>query len=243
MTNLLGLASLTEVGYDLTVQSNPLLSSLTGLDSLNTIGGNLLIHNNDSMTNLLGLGSLTEVGNDFAIQSNPALSNFTGLDSLNTIWGNLRIWFNTSLTDISAIENLAYIGSALTIQYNFDLSECDVQSICSYIADPNGTILIWNNSPGCNSQEEVEEACLTSINETIPAILAIQPNPAIDFITVSVPGSKGWLQVYNVNGKKVMEQQLKNSETKLNIIALPPGVYVVRLQDEKEVAVAKFVKE
>ena len=39
------------------------------------------------------------------------------------------------------------------------LSSCAILSICNYLSIPNGTIEIHDNATGCDSQEEVEEAC------------------------------------------------------------------------------------
>lgn len=38
---------------------------------------------------------------------------------------------------------------------------CDVQSICNYLEHINGSVEIVNNAPGCNSLQEIEEACYT----------------------------------------------------------------------------------
>ncbi len=40
-----------------------------------------------------------------------------------------------------------------------------------------------------------------------------------------------------------MERQLTDTETQIDISALPRGVYFVRLQNEKMVEVGKMVKE
>jgi hypothetical protein len=40
-----------------------------------------------------------------------------------------------------------------------------------------------------------------------------------------------------------MERQLTDTETQIDINALPRGVYFVRLQNEKTVEVGKMVKE
>jgi hypothetical protein len=42
---------------------------------------------------------------------------------------------------------------------NTTLSECEIISVCLYMANPGGVIQINNNAPGCNNQAEVEEAC------------------------------------------------------------------------------------
>ena len=41
-------SSLTDVGQDLSIYSNPRLTSIAGLASLSRVGGNLNIYNNES---------------------------------------------------------------------------------------------------------------------------------------------------------------------------------------------------
>ena len=82
-------------------------------------------------------------------------------------------------------------------------------------------------------------------NITSKSNLILYPNPAKDKITISHLHITGitQLSIFNVNGEKVMEKQLTNNETQIDISALPRGVYFVRVQNEKMVEVAKMVKE
>jgi len=75
--------------------------------------------------------------------------------------------------------------------------------------------------------------------------LLIYPNPAKDKITVSSHAITGNTQfsIFNVSGEKVLERQLKNTETQIDIRTLPRGVYFVRLQNEKMVEVGKIIKQ
>lgn len=83
------------------------------------------------------------------------------------------------LQSLSGLENIAPASIVdLNIYDNPSLSECAVNSICDYLLDPAGTIDINNNATGCNSQEEIELACLTSTEEiTFTDGLTISPNP------------------------------------------------------------------
>jgi hypothetical protein len=86
-----------------------------------------------------------------------------------------------------------------------------------------------------------------SVPEPLPVnqSLVIYPNPANDKITVSHPAFTGIssLTIFNVNGEKVVERSVRESEILINISALPGGVYFVQLQNEKMVAVGKMVKK
>ena len=70
----------------------------------------------------------------------------------------------TSLLGLSNIESESI--NDLFISNNNLLIECEALRICNYLANPNGIVDIHDNAPGCNSQDEVEEACVISVPET-----------------------------------------------------------------------------
>ena len=75
--------------------------------------------------------------------------------------------------------------------------------------------------------------------------LSIRPNPVKDKITIFSPAitRNTLLSIFNVSGEKVMEKQLTETETQIDISTLQRGVYFVRVQNEKMVEVGKMVKE
>ena len=76
-------------------------------------------------------------------------------------------------------------------------------------------------------------------------IHSVYPNPSKDKITVSKSSITGdiRLSIINITGEKVLETQLIDSETQIDISALPLGVYFVRVQDEKKAEVVKMIKQ
>ena len=251
LTSLDGLQGLHIISGYLEIRYNDALLTLTGLEGLETTGGNLFIGHNNSLYSLNGLNNLVSIGGDVSIGAeyypNPSLQSLSGLGALSTIGGALSIVANYALPDLSGLQNIqpASINS-LAITHNNLLSECDVQSICAYLANPGGSIEIHDNAPGCNSPEEVEDACLSAAGETIAGGgMRIIPNPSNDIITVSVAAITGimHLSVFIVSGEKVIDLQLTNNRTQIDISALPRGVYFVRVQDEKTMKVEKMIKQ
>jgi hypothetical protein len=273
LTNLSALGNLTSIGGDLNIRNSWYFASLTGLENLTSIGGSLLIFYNDTLTNFTGLESLITINGSFDIEENYSLTNFTGLESLTTIGGNLLIHYNNfALTSLTGLESLTSIGLSLqidnnhsltslagidniqansiaylTIKNNVLLTECDVQSICDYLALSGAVVNISDNAPGCNSPEEVIDSCyITTIEEiNLSSALQIIPNPSKDEITIQVPAFSGrsFLSIFTVSGKKLMERQIQEPETQIDISALPRGVYFLRLQNETMVEVGKLVKD
>jgi hypothetical protein len=258
LISLNGLENLTSIMGTLYIADNYSLSSLYGLENVTNIEGLLDIRDNANLQDLTGLNNLISVGNSLDISGNDALISLTGLDGLNTINGELEIGGgypsdgNPRLTDISALENLAEASiTNLKIRYNSSLSTCVVQSICEYLANPNGFFLINDNATGCNSPEEVGEACLTSIENHVETIaFDISPNPVTDFAEISqnIPGS-GFAEIclYNTKGICIKSWKLKSSNADnntyyLDLSSVPSGLYFCRILIGNEMVTKKLIK-
>jgi hypothetical protein len=245
LTSLTDLENLTSVGgLDL---NSLAITSLSGLENLVSIGGDVIIWDDDSLTNLSGLQNITSIEGWLVVKNNDALTSLSVLENLTLLQGGLNLVNNDSLPSLLGLHNVDGESIlSLLIEDNYLLSNCDVQSICDYLATSWGTSIIHDNASGCNSPQEVLEHCLTQVEvTTAQAGITIVPNPSKDKITISVQDLSGntQLSIFTVSGKKVMEKQIQEFETQLDISALPRGVYFVRVQDEEIVEVGKIVKE
>ena len=154
LTNLEGLSKVTSVG-SLFISKNSVLTNLDGLSKVTSMV-ELDIQDNDALTNLDGLSKLTSIRNLF-IQGNDALTNLDGLSKVISIENSCSINSNLMLTNLNGLSNLTpnIIGD-LIISNNPRLSTCANDGICGLL-DIRGQIV--NNAPGCNSHEEVRDAC------------------------------------------------------------------------------------
>jgi len=123
-------------------------------------------------------------------------------------------------------------------------------SICNYLANPNGTISIYNNATGCDSPEEVQDSCeANGVNideQFIADKLVIYPNPSSTQITLELPTTpqkNTILTIYNLNGQQLITQPITEPQTVVDIDGLPSGVYFVKVVDDEKVMVGKMVKE
>ncbi len=248
LTSLTGLENLTSIGGDLSIKYNDTLINLTGLDNLTSIGGTLMIASNsslthidglvsltsleenlyighNSLTSLSGLGNVISIGGNFSLGYSYYLTSLTGLDNLTSIGGILNIHHNTALLNLVGLENLdaGSIGN-LSIHDNSSLSSCEAQSICDYLASPNGEIDIYDNAPGCNSQSQVEEACetITSNEIELAGNISIYPNPVDDILTFSSKEIKS-VEIYDLMGALI----IKRNSNIINMSNLNPGIYFV----------------
>ncbi|MBC8489218.1 MAG: leucine-rich repeat protein [Bacteroidetes bacterium] len=160
LTGLSGLDNVVTIGGYLNFDGNDALTNVTGLNNLTTIGGYLEFDYNPALTNLSGLNSLTSIGEDLYIEDNDALTSLTGLSNVTSIGGELVIYDNEILSSLTGLDNInAGTISDLYITYNYSLSTCEVQSVCNYLASPNGDIEIYDNDDGCDDEDEVIAAC------------------------------------------------------------------------------------
>ncbi len=160
ITNLEGLSVISHIGGSLIIQSNPILTDITGLFNIGLIGGDLTIQNNTTLSSLQGLNNLTTLNGSLSISDNDSLKSILPFLDLNDINGDLIIEGNQSLLSIKGLRHIEATGiNNLYINDNPQLSACDYQSICDYIATPSGVISVSNNATGCSSFEELEAAC------------------------------------------------------------------------------------
>ena len=86
------------------------------------------------------------------------------------------------------------------------------------------------------------------VNEAIKnTIIKVYPNPAKDNLTIDFNNELNSLNtnvlIYNLQGQLLIQQQIKQEKTELNINSLAKGMYIVSLTTEKERLVRKFVRE
>jgi hypothetical protein len=261
LTSLTGLEGLISIGGYLEIMYNDALSSLTGLDNVTSINGDLEISSNDALTSLSGLDNVSSIEGNLSIGyfysdshgsyyiGNDALTNLTGLNNLTFIGGYINIIGNDTLTSLTGLGNIdAATISNLSIFENTSLSTCEVKSICDYLASPNGTIVIHDNASGCNSQEEVEEACDTVSVEDVHVsdIFFIFPNPSSTQIIIQLPNTpqkNAFLTIYDINSQQLITRRIIKQKTLVDVSGLPSGFYFIKVADDRTVMVSKMLKK
>ncbi len=155
--DLQGFNSLVSIGNTLTISKNENLLSLSGLNQLTAIDGNLLITENPRLSSLSGIENIGSTG-VINISYNPSLINIGNLENLTSAT-SLLIIQNTNLENIQGFKNIDSDSlEYLTIRDNYKLSECDINSVCRFIAADKYAIIEYNKE-GCDDIDEVETAC------------------------------------------------------------------------------------
>ena len=245
LISLEGLDGLTFIGNGLIISNNNNLTSVAGMDKLSCIEGGLGIDFNNSLVNLSGLEGLSNIQGGLRISYNHSLTSIVTLESLNSICGGLYIYGNDSLTNLTGLDNInADSISDLSIYSNLSLNNCAVQSICTYLVSPNGTINIHDNATGCNSQQEVVTECGVGLDHKTFSknYLNIYPNPSSKEIIIETT-NKGILSIFSPNNKEIVTCQINKNRTVIDISDLSSNVYFIRFQNENSVQTRKLIKQ
>ena len=120
------------------------------------------------------------------------------------------------------------------------MTDCDIASICGTLASPNGAIGFWSNAVGCNTKEEVIEACLTGVHEDYISTgkFEIFPNPTNKWLKIKSlnPTSSYNFEIRNLMGQLVREENyIQLSQHTMNIADLKSGVYFYRIKENGEI--------
>ena len=253
LLNLNGFEELDSINGHLNIDDNNNLVDIQGLENLVKVSNSLSLEANYSLQGLGGLVSLEYIGGGLSINGCNELISLSGLDSLKEVNGNLNINENNSLQNLSGINNIESESIMnLSITYNPQLSTCEVQSVCDYLANPNGDIQIYVNATGCNNSVEVTEACTVGIPENASDTpLTAYPNPFTTSTTIEyelTEPSHVQLTIYNAIGEEVYKAEdrlmpLGKHTFIWTADRLPEGLYYAVLRSEKEVSVVKMVKQ
>lgn len=120
---------------------------------------------------------------------------------------------------------------------------------------------VWQNSIAINALGEpyiafveCDDNCVVSImkydsvsvgiNELIQNRLKVYPTPSSGKITVesSELQSQGQLTILNLGGQQLMQQEITEPKTTIDVSHLTPGIYMVKMVGDKKVMMGKFVK-
>ncbi|MDB4292892.1 T9SS type B sorting domain-containing protein [Maribacter sp.] len=154
----------TCIGSSFTL-NNTGLTDITGFNMLLEIQGlapGFIISNNQNLAAISGFNSLESIGWDLLIEENPLLKTIAGLCSLTSVYHFFTIRNNASLISLNGLQNLSTVSIngnevniTLEIINNPELSDCN--PLCNLLSS-NGIIgltNIANNLSGCNSVTEV----------------------------------------------------------------------------------------
>ena len=171
-------------------------------------------------------------------------TNLDGLSVITSIDGVLVISGSDSLSSLSGLDNVdATSISALYIVNNPFLSECEVESICDYLANPVGEVDISDNASGCNHPNQVQNACetVTIQEKDLEPLFSVYPIPARHYLCVDNRSRHkiDKILIYNTIGQIIFSQDYKGSM--IHISELEKGVYILEIITDELKTRMKFI--
>jgi hypothetical protein len=177
------------------------------------------IYQINSVTNLLSLSKYA-----LTIEAAPGSKQVFDVQS-NVSWSvsSSQSWLVPNLTNGSG-------NSAITLTAD--------QNTTSGSRTANVTV----SSPGLVPQSLLvtQDLGVTSVSSNQNPSIRVYPNPAKDFLFIDGFVSKTFVNVYNVNGVRLLSNVL--SSPVINIGNLENGVYFLKITDRKGVTIRKFLK-
>ena len=172
ITNLNGLNSINTIKGDLNIIFCSNLDDLQGLENLEFVLGNFTVSSNTILQNLNGLDNLNTIGKSFEISNNNNLISFDGLNSVNLIGKDLTILNNPELIGITSLINLTEINGSLKVSYNdklnalIGLDEINNESISELIVTNNSQL----------SECDINSVCQFLTNPSGPFNISVNSN-------------------------------------------------------------------
>ncbi|MGD0709966.1 MAG: LamG-like jellyroll fold domain-containing protein, partial [Bacteroidales bacterium] len=157
----------------------------------------------------------------------------------NTATGESKIYFDGVLSDSlivgpkvtsNSIYNDLYIGAAGTMSNCFFVGKIDEVAIYSRVLNNTEVVELCNESVGIKE---------TKVNNNE---ILLYPNPAFNNLTIECQ-QKSTIEILNIQGQTILQQQLQQGKTDIDISSLAKGVYILRLYSNEKTVVTRIVKE
>ncbi|MEN9744031.1 MAG: hypothetical protein RLZZ65_1836 [Bacteroidota bacterium] len=135
--------------------------------------------------------------------------------------------------------------------YNYQWINCttgtDVPnaSFATFNALANGTYAVVVSTPqGCSDQSDCITISAVGIEQNVTIEMGVQPNPTTGELTISMPTElNAKAQVFDAQGKLVIDQVNVSNGSTLNLTNMTTGVYMVRISAADSVQTFRVVKQ
>lgn len=237
-------ASYFKVGQITREQQSPVLSqcssSLQNLqvkDSTGTANPNAItfIECGDSIielefSNVIDCGSIAPDGSDFAILgSQGQLLPIVGAEGTTCVGSagyanTIRLYLHEAAAANDTLTMLSRIGN----DFDFLRSSC----LQEYTSMPAQQVIIVNCSTAVSTGEFALEQ------------MQIYPNPARNEVSLvfSSASSNRNIELWDINGKLLLQQEATSKELKLDVSTFPKGMYLIRSTENDQTEVSQLFK-
>ena len=79
------------------------------------------------------------------------------------------------------------------------------------------------------------------IGDVTNTTLSVQPNPARQMVSVTLPDPEGTLTLFDATGRQLMQRHTSSTQTTINVSTLPQGVYLLQYTSPRGTTTTRFV--
>lgn len=121
----------------------------------------------------------------------------------------------------------------------------DGNDLCVEAAAPGNYNVVVTEGPGCVSAPSATvQVITTAVGTNTSEDLRIAPNPATDVLRITRSQSTAAdITVYDTQGRTVLRDRLIDTTHHLDVRALKPGIYVIRINTGNGTQSSRFMKE
>jgi len=182
------------------------------------------------------------------------LQDLSPLSELISVGWILKIINNQLLQELLGLQNIDHSSvNDLCIYENPNLSVCAIDFVCEYIFSNGGDIEVYNNAPGCNRSEDLEDACdiIPSVSELKSGIdFLVSPNPCSGFVNLEYTTNNVGILIFDlmdISGVKIKSKTIKHTEPgiheiEIDLSDLLTGIYFCVLRTNKGIQTKKIIK-
>jgi hypothetical protein len=135
--------------------------------------------------------------------------------------------------------------------YNYQWINCATgtavpnASFATFNALANGTYAVIVSTPqGCSDQSDCITIDAVSVEQLAEIAMSIQPNPTAGEVSISMPTDlTAAAQVFDAQGKLVIDQTDVSNGSTLNLVNMTTGVYMIRITATDSVQTFRVVKQ
>ena len=84
---------------------------------------------------------------------------------------------------------------------------------------------------------------VTDIKNSLSSRIRIYPNPASEFLFIDSDVLQAKLQLFDMQGRFLIEQEIHSGSCRLDLSGYPEGAYLVKFLSEEGIAWFRFIKQ
>ena len=111
--------------------------------------------------------------------------------------------------------------------------------VCAITSDAEGNIWVGTNE----GVSKFSSDYLIGIKPIISKnSLKIYPNPVQNILHIDLSGKTGVLEICDISGKSVLQKQIRDNNTSIDVSGLDDGIYIVKVLSDNQISTSKIVK-